>query len=63
MTETTKELVERLNQIMIEQYQLEMKMNELDNEHNNIIYELWKRLPHLKDSPDIQPKKRTKRKD
>ena len=61
MTETTKELVERLNQIMIEQYKLEMKMNELDQEHNNIVYELWKRLPHLKDSPDIQPKKKVRK--
>lgn len=61
MTETTKELVERLNQIMVEQYKLEMKMSELDNEHNDIVYELWKRLPHLKDSPDIQPKKKVRK--
>ena len=61
MTETTKELVERLNEIMVEQYRLEMKMNELDREHNEIVYELWKRLPHLKDSPDIQPKKKVRK--
>lgn len=61
MTESNRELVERLNQIMVEQYKLEMKMNELDQEHNNIVYELWKRLPHLKDSPDIQPKKKVRK--
>lgn len=61
MTETTKELAERLNAIMIEQYRLEMKMNELNNEHNEIVYELWKRLPHLKDDPNIQPKKKVRK--
>ena len=61
MIETTKELVERLNEIMVEQYRLEMKMSELDREHNEIVYELWKRLPHLKDNPDIQPKKKVRK--
>ena len=61
MTGTTKELAERLNQIMVEQYRLEMKINELDREHNEIVYELWKRFPHLKDSPDIQPKKKVRK--
>ena len=61
MTESNKELVERLNQIMVEQYRLEMKMSELDREHNEIVYELWKRLPHLRDNPDIQPKKKVKK--
>ena len=61
MTESNRELVERLNQIMVEQYRLEMKMSELDREHNEIVYELWKRLPHLKESPDIQPKVKEKK--
>lgn len=61
MTKTTKELVERLNQIMVEQYKLETKMNELDQEHNEIVFDLWERLPHLKDSPDIQPKVKVKK--
>ena len=61
MTESNRELVERLNQIMIEQYRLEMRINELDREHNEIVYELWKRLPHLKESPDIQLKKKVRK--
>lgn len=61
MTESNKELVERLNAIMVEQYRLEMKMNELDREHNEIVFELWKRLPNLKDSSDIQPKKKVRK--
>ena len=62
MIGSNKELIERLNEIMVEQYRLEMKMSELDREHNEIVYELWKRLPHLKDSPDIQPKKKIRKK-
>lgn len=61
MMESNKELVERLNQIMVEQYRLEMKMSELDREHNEIVYELWKRLPNLKNSPDIQPKAKVRK--
>lgn len=44
---TIFELVTRLNQIMIER-------NKLDMEHNEIVEELHKRMPHLKDNEDIK---------
>lgn len=44
---TTYELVMRINQIMIER-------NKLDIEHNEIVKELQKRYPQLKDDENIQ---------
>lgn len=38
-----------------------MNLMELDKEHDDIVYELWNRLPNLKDEPDIQPKKRVRK--
>lgn len=46
---TIYELATRLNQIMIEQQRLEI-------EYNQIVYELWERIPSLKEDVDIQPK-------
>ena len=48
------ELVRRLNEIEIEQ-------NKLDIEHNQIVEELYKRLPPLRDDVNIQPKVRVKK--
>ncbi|MBQ2870335.1 hypothetical protein IJE86_01395 [bacterium] len=44
-----KDLVDRINQIMVE-------MNNLEMEYNQIVYELWDRIPSLKDDVNIQPK-------
>ena len=48
-TWTVYDLAMRLNMIMVEQ-------QKLDLEHNQIVKELWDRIPSVKDSPDIQPK-------
>lgn len=45
---TTFELATRLNEIMKEQ-------NALDLEFNSIVYELWDRVPSLKEDVNIQP--------
>ena len=50
---TVYELATRLNQIMIEQQKLEI-------EYNQIVYELWERIPSLNDNIDIQPKTKYK---
>ena len=75
MNDLTKEtlfnLITRLNQIEVELQKLGLKyssilteMNtekqKLDNEYNEIIYELWNRIPSLKDDVNIQPKKKVK---
>ena len=46
---TIYELATRLNQIMVEQQKLEL-------EYNQIVYELWERIPSLKEDDNIQPK-------
>lgn len=48
-TWTVYDLAMRLNMIMVEQ-------QKLDLEHNQIVKELWDRIPSVKESPDIQPK-------
>ena len=58
---TNKELIDRFNRIIIERNKLEMNLMELDKEHDDIVYELWDRLPNLKDEPDIQPKKKVRK--
>lgn len=51
---STLELGQRLNQIRVEVQRLWI-------ESNQIIEELHARLPHLKNDPDLQPKKRVRR--
>ena len=51
---TIYELATRLNQIMVEQQKLEL-------EYNQIVYELWERIPSLKNDVNIQPKKRVRK--
>ena len=43
------DLANRLNQIEIEK-------QKLDLEYNQIIYELWERIPPLKEDENMQPK-------
>lgn len=52
----------RLNEIMKEQQGLEMSLLMLDKEFNAIVYELWDRIPKLRNDEDLQPKKRVKEK-
>ena len=47
---------------MVEQDKLEIKSMELEKEYNEITYELWGRIPSLKDDENIQPKKRVREK-
>lgn len=58
---TIRQLANRLNEIMIEQNKISMKSESLSKEYDEIVYELWKRLPHLKDDPNIQPKRKVRK--
>ena len=51
---TTFELAHRLNEIRVEEQKLWI-------EASRIIDELHERLPHLKNAPDLQPKRRVRR--
>lgn len=50
---TIKELIDDLHKI-------DDKRNKLDEAENIIIYELWERIPTLKESYLFQPKGKTK---
>ena len=58
---TILELVNRLNEIMVERNKLEIRLMELDREYDEIVYELWERIPSLKDDENIQPKTRVRK--
>lgn len=45
-TKSTKDLATRLNEINIER-------DRLDIEYNEIIQELWRRIPSVKDDPNL----------
>ena len=55
---TIFQLVTRLNEIMVEQNRLEIKSMELEKEWNDIVFELWGKVPHLKYDETIQPIKK-----
>lgn len=54
------DLAYRLNDILKERKELEIQINDLDKEYNDIVYELWNRIPSLKEDANIQPKRRVK---
>lgn len=54
------QLAQRLNEIEIEKNSLEIKLMELNKEYNEIVYELWGRIPSLKEDVDMQPKELVK---
>ncbi len=61
-------LANRLNEIEIQRQQIslknidnEHKMKILNEEYDEIVYELWNRIPSLKDDANIQPKKKIKK--
>lgn len=56
------QLAKRLNEIEIEKNSLEIKLMELNKEYNEIVYELWGRIPSLKEDVDMQPKELVKEK-
>ena len=51
------DLITRINEITKEQQQLELKIIKLDMEFNEIVQELWDRIPSLKDDVNLQKKK------
>lgn len=52
---TVAQLCHKLNALMVERNQLEMKLNATNEDFNAIVYELWERIPGLQDDSDIQP--------
>lgn len=60
---TIFQLAMRLNEIMKEQNSLGVSTPELDEEYNAIVYELWGRIPSLKDDVNLQPKTKVKKKE
>ena len=54
------ELANRLNEITKEKNRLGILLNDLDKEYDSIVYELWNRIPSLKEDANIQPKRRVK---
>lgn len=54
------ELATRLNELTKELNNLELREITLINEYDEIVYELWRRIPTLKDDVDIQPKRKVR---
>ena len=65
------DLITRLNELMKEQNELELKYikstkeyeiekERLDTEYNEIVMRLWGHIPSLKDDVNIQPKKKVR---
>lgn len=52
---TVAQLCHKLNALMVERNQLDMKLNATNEDFNAVVYELWERIPGLQDAPDIQP--------
>ena len=59
--QTTLSLGMRLGQISKERSKIGANQELLDIEHDLIVAELVRRYPHLKNAPDLQPKKRVRR--
>lgn len=56
------ELATRLNELTKELNGLELREITLIGEYDEIVYELWRRIPTLKDDVDIQPKRKVRKK-
>lgn len=54
------ELATRLNELTKELNNLELREITLINEYDETVYELWRRIPTLKDDVDIQPKRKVR---
>ena len=57
------ELATRLNELTKELNNLELREITLISEYDEIVYELWRRIPTLKEDADIQPKKKVRAKE
>ena len=58
---TILQLIFRLNEITVEMNKLEVRNMQLEKEYDDIVYELWGKIPDLKNSEDIQPKRKVRR--
>lgn len=59
---TILQLIFRLNEITVEMNKLEVRNMQLEKEYDDIVYELWGKIPDLKNSEDIQPKRKVRKK-
>lgn len=59
-TRTTLQLATRLNEITKEHNELELKLVKLEKEYNDIIHELWERIPNVRDDVNLQPMTRSR---
>lgn len=57
------ELATRLNELTKELNTLELREITLIREYDEIVYELWRRIPTLKEDADIQPKRKVRAKE
>ena len=57
------ELATRLNELTKELNTLELREITLISEYDEIVYELWRRIPTLKEDADIQPKRKVRAKE
>lgn len=57
------ELATRLNELTKELNTLELREITLIGEYDDIVYELWRRIPTLKEDADIQPKRKVRAKE
>ena len=57
------ELATRLNELTKELNNLELREITLIGEYDDIVYELWRRIPTLKEDADIQPKRKVRAKE
>lgn len=49
-------LVYRLNELIQLSDEQEIKQIEIEKEYNDIVFELWRRIPSLENDINIQPK-------
>jgi hypothetical protein len=55
------EIHRELNNLGVEEIKMCKKREELIEEFDKIVLELWGHIPSLKDSADIQPKRRVRK--
>lgn len=52
------EILKEINEIEIQKLGMQKRIIELQKEWDEIVLELWNRIPSLKESQDLQPKTR-----
>lgn len=53
-------IIKETNELMLRQCQSDQAIAKLNEEWDEIVYELWDRVPSLQKSPDLQPKSKKK---